>query len=119
MNKKIFVFIFVLVSFAHSAWSQSLGIIRGVVKDKNTQETIVGATIVIDGTTDGAVTDVEGAYKISVPVGTYRLKASFLGYTTLWKENIVVTTGNAQILNFEMEQMPNQLGAVEIVFEKV
>lgn len=118
MNKKIFVFIFVLVSFAHSAWSQSLGIIRGVVKDKNTQETIVGATIVIDGTTDGAVTDVEGAYKISVPVGTYRLKASFLGYTTLWKENIVVTTGNAQIINFEMEQMPNQLGAVEIVFEK-
>lgn len=118
MIQRICSFFFLLSICGNFAFAQPIGIIRGFVKDKNTQETIVGATIVIDGTTDGAVSDIEGNYKISIPVGTYRLKVSFLGYMALFKENIVVTTGNAQIVNFELEQTSNQLKAVEIVFEK-
>ena len=80
--------------------AQINGIVRGTVKDKNTQETIIGAIISIDGSTTGAITDIEGNYKLSLPVGTYNLKASFLGYTTLIQYNISITSGNAQNINF-------------------
>ena len=98
--------------------AQSTGVIRGSVKDKNTQVTIIGATVVIEGTTQGVSTDLDGNYKLTVPVGTYRLKVSFLGYTALIKENIVVTSGNAQIINFELEPSSSELKAVDITFEK-
>lgn len=101
-----------------SAKSQSTGVIRGNLKDRNTQEAIIGATIFIEGTTNGIASDIDGNYKLMVPVGTYRLKASFLGYTTMLKENIVVTSGNAQIINFEMEPISSDLSEVEVTFDK-
>ncbi len=101
-----------------NASSQTTGVIRGNVKDKNTQENIIGATVFIEGTTNGVSSDIDGNYKLAVPVGTYRLKVSFIGYTAMIKENIVVTSGNAQIVNFEMEPTSSELTEVEITFDK-
>ena len=101
-----------------TAYSQTTGIIRGNVKDNNTQETIIGASISIDGTNNAVATDVEGNYKLVVPVGTHNVKAQYLGYTTLIKYNIAVSSGNAQIVNFEIEPSSSQLKEVEVVFEK-
>ena len=98
--------------------AQINGIVRGTVKDKNTQETIIGAIISIDGSTTGAITDIEGNYKLSLPVGTYNLKASFLGYTTLIQYNISITSGNAQNINFELESVSSELSEVSVTFEK-
>lgn len=100
------------------SFAQINGIVRGTVKDKNTQETIIGAIISIDGSTTGAVTDIEGNYKLSLPVGTYNLKASFLGYTTLIQYNISITSGNAQNINFELESVSSELSEVSVTFEK-
>lgn len=104
--------------FFFSLKSQTNGIILGNVKDKNTQETLIGATILVEGTTNGVTSGPDGNYKIMVPVGTYRLKASFIGYTAMLKENIVVTSGNAQIVNFEMEPTSSELTEVEVTFDK-
>jgi outer membrane receptor for ferrienterochelin and colicin len=46
------------------------------------------------------------------------VKAQYLGYTTLIKYNIAVSSGNAQIVNFEIEPSSSQLKEVEVVFEK-
>ena len=116
--KKSVSFLFLLFALIMSAKSQNNGVILGKVKDKNTQETIIGATIVADGSTTGTASDVEGNFKLVLPVGTYRLKASYLGYNSLYKENIVVTSGNAQIINFEMETSSKTLSQVEITFER-
>lgn len=94
------------------------GTIRGNVKDKNTQETIVGAIVSIAGTTNGTTTDIEGDYKLSLPVGTYQLNVSMLGYITLFKYNISLTSGNDQIVNFELERTSSELGEVTVVFDK-
>ncbi|MCC6369895.1 MAG: TonB-dependent receptor [Bacteroidia bacterium] len=110
--------LFLLQCLCLSAFSQINGVIRGNVKDKNTQESIIGAIISVESSTLGMATDVEGNYKISLPVGTYNLKASFLGYTTLIKYNIVVNSGNAQTVNFELETAPSELSEVTISFEK-
>lgn len=117
MQSKIYLFVLFL-SFYAQGFAQNLGTIRGNVKDKNTQETIVGAIISIDSTTNGAVTDIDGNFKLSVSLGTHNLKASYLGYTTLIKYNIAVTSGNAQVVNFELEPASSELAEVVITFDK-
>lgn len=54
-------------------------IITGTVKD-NTGETVPGASIVVKGTSIGAVSDLDGNYSIDVPSGNSVLQVSFVGY---------------------------------------
>ncbi len=104
--------------FSMASFAQVNGVIRGNVRDKNLQEVIIGSVISVDGTTNGTTTDAEGNFKLILPVGTYNLKASYLGYTTLIKYNISVTSGNAQTVNFELETAPSDLSEVTVTFEK-
>jgi len=111
-------FLSLLLALGLQSWAQITGVIRGNVKDKNTQETIVGAAISVDGTTNATTSDIDGNYKITLPVGNYNLKASYLGYTTLIKYNIALTSGNAQTVNFEIESSSSELKEINIVFDK-
>jgi hypothetical protein len=113
-----YLFTFILNFTSLFLMSQTNGLIRGNVKDKNTQEAIIGATLAIEGTSFGVTSDIDGNFKLSLPVGTYRLKASFLSFTTLFKENIIVTSGNDQIVNFELEPATKDLNTVEVIVDK-
>ncbi|MEX0748061.1 MAG: carboxypeptidase-like regulatory domain-containing protein, partial [Rhodothermales bacterium] len=63
------------------ALAQNTGKLSGVVTDAQTGETLPGANVIIDGTQMGTATDVDGNYFIlGVPVGTYTIRASFVGY---------------------------------------
>jgi hypothetical protein len=52
----------------------------GYIFDSKTKEPIPGATVMIKGTSIGTVTDVNGAYSISVPQNGGQLLISFIGY---------------------------------------
>lgn len=112
------IFLITLYLLFNGAYGQINGVIRGAVKDKNTQEAIVGAIISIDGTANGTTTDIEGNFKLNAPVGTHNLKASYVGYSTLTKYNISVTSGNAQTVNFELETVTSDLSEVTVTFDK-
>ena len=83
---------FLLFTAVHA---QKSGVVRGSVKDKNTQESIIGAVVSVDGTTLATVTDVEGNYRFELNVGVHSLKVTYLGYEPLTKYNINLSTGNA------------------------
>ena len=55
--------------------------LSGKVFDENTKEPLIGASVVIDGTTEGTVTDFDGAFALktqsSLPV---KLSVSYVGY---------------------------------------
>jgi iron complex outermembrane receptor protein len=53
--------------------------IRGVVTDANSGETLIGATISY-GEGKGVVTDMDGRYYLKIEPGTYHLKVSYVGY---------------------------------------
>ena len=56
--------------------------VRGVIKDDNTGETMIGAAVVIKGTTIGGVTDIDGKFEFIAPDSPpFTLVISFLGYT--------------------------------------
>lgn len=57
--------------------------VRGVIKDDNTGETMIGAAVVIKGTTIGSVTDIDGKFEFIAPDSPpFTLVISFLGYTS-------------------------------------
>jgi hypothetical protein len=111
------ILIFILFS-VEVAFAQTTGVIMGNVRDKNTAETIIGASIVVEQTTNGTATDIDGNYKLIVPVGNCNLKISSLGYQSQLKFNIVVTAGNAQVVNFELEPSATNLTEVTVTYDK-
>lgn len=97
------------------AWAQT-GTISGSIKDRNTQEPLVGVSVVIEGTNPliGATSDIDGNYKLTAPPGFYTLKATFVGYRPLSKFNVTLTTGNVNVVNFELEEEQTTLDEVVI-----
>ena len=80
------------------------GIVSGTVKDKKTGQPVIGATISIDGTGLGAVADTDGKFAIrEIPARSYNVKVQALGYETKVLYNVVVSSGNEQLLDVELE----------------
>ena len=95
--------------------AQNTGILAGSVKDKITQEAIIGATVKVEGADRGAATDVDGRFKIEgILPKSYNITVTYLGYTPQTRYNVVVTTGNANFLNFEIEPDSKALGEVTV-----
>jgi hypothetical protein len=62
-----------VVLFSASLALAQTGKIAGKVTDSRTNEPVVGANVVVEGTTMGAATDFEGFFTIlNIPPGTYR-----------------------------------------------
>ena len=97
------------------AFAQNTGTLNGSVKDKLTQEALVGVTIRLASANLGSSTDAEGNFRIAgIPPGSYNIEASYLGYAPQTKYNVVITTGNANQLNFELEPDSKSLGEVVV-----
>ncbi len=60
--------------------------VSGTVKDGSTNETLIGATVLVKGTALGTVTDIDGKYSIQVPSTPTTLVFSFIGYESVTKE---------------------------------
>jgi outer membrane cobalamin receptor len=80
-------------SFSLSAFAQN-GSISGKVIDFKTKEGLIGANVVIQGTSVGAATDVDGGYLISnLRPGTYNLSISSVTYKSQTVQDVVVESG--------------------------
>ncbi|MDP2721643.1 MAG: TonB-dependent receptor [Bacteroidales bacterium] len=100
-----------LLSF-QSSFAQS-GTIKGTVTDARSHETLVGATLLIEGTLTGAITDMDGNYVLTdLNEGTFRLKASFVGYSPKSVE-VTIHSGEEITLNFELDA--DLMGLDEVV----
>lgn len=81
MKKKSPLFILSFIIFGIVQLLGQTGIIKGVITDATEGSTLPGATIFIEGTTIGTVTDVDGVYVINgIPVGNQTVSISFLGF---------------------------------------
>ncbi len=68
--------------------------VTGVVIDADTEEPIIGASVLVKGTTIGIITDIDGKYEISnIPAGSKSLVISFVGMRTV---EVPITTSEPQ-----------------------
>ncbi|HCA79210.1 MAG TPA: hypothetical protein DEP53_05695, partial [Bacteroidetes bacterium] len=98
----IAVFVAALLLLSASILSaQTAGKVSGVVKDQDTGEPLVGANVVVVGTTMGAATDPDGSFFIiNVPPGKYEIESSILGYQRVRQRDVIVNSGRTTTLNF-------------------
>ncbi len=103
MLRKWGALVLVLLAMPILAYAQNTGKIAGRVLDGSTGDGLPGATVVVEGTTLGTATDIDGNYFIiGVPVGTYNVQASFVGFQTETITGVDVSTGYTQELNFSL-----------------
>jgi TonB-dependent receptor len=90
MTKLKFILLIILI-FSTTAYAQSSGKIIGTVVDAEFGDGLIGANVFIDGTTLGAATDLDGSYAINnVPVGTYSVVFSSIGYSKQTITGVIV-----------------------------
>ena len=110
--------LFFAVIFSAGLIAQNLtGKLSGTVSSDG--EPLVGANVVLEGTSSGAASDVNGTYYIfDVQPGTYTLRVNYIGYKAQIVSNVRVTIGLTTIQDFEMEVAAVEGETVEVVAEK-
>ena len=94
--------VFLVISFfiVNNAFAQTASL-RGSVRDANGLP-MAGASVIIDGTKKGTVSDGSGAYELKVAPGSYTLIISYVGVVTQRKQ-VSVTAGSVSENNFDMQ----------------
>ncbi|MCO6473212.1 MAG: TonB-dependent receptor [Melioribacteraceae bacterium] len=111
-----------LIFFIALELQAQTGTIRGKVVDVLTKEPLPGVNIIVLDSDFGAASNIEGEYSIpNVPVGLYRVQASFIGYKQQIRTDIVVNSARPAVVNFELQESAIELEGVTVTtdyFEK-
>jgi outer membrane receptor for ferrienterochelin and colicin len=106
---------FIAIIFLGTAHGQS-GKIAGKVVDGGTGEALPFVNVMIEGTTQGAATDLDGNYFIiNLPPGTYSVKASAIGYNSITVEGVKVSSGFTANQDFNLQSTALELGEDVVV----
>ncbi|MDA0973101.1 MAG: carboxypeptidase-like regulatory domain-containing protein, partial [Bacteroidetes bacterium] len=110
MSKQLLVCLLFICPFLGELAAQTT--IKGQILDSTTKETLIGAAVVIEGTSIGVTTDIDGKFSLqtdrSLPLN---LQISFLGYST---RIINVTSANASNIKVNLESDAVLMTAVEV-----
>jgi hypothetical protein len=110
------IFISIIVFLSKSLFAQDLtGDIYGRVFDFRTKQPIPFANVIVLNTDFGAATNEDGYFKITgLPVNTYQIRASVVGYNPQTKTDIVVQTSKPAEANFEMSPQAIEIEGVTV-----
>ena len=104
-----FLFLFTLLCVPLTLLAQSQIRVKGKVVEAETGDPLPGVSIVVDKSTKGVTTDIDGTFEISVSPSD-KLVFSFLGMETQ-----VVEVGNKTYFNIELKQAVSELDEVTVV----
>ncbi|MDW7681377.1 MAG: TonB-dependent receptor, partial [bacterium] len=121
MQKKKPLFVLVLgvmilfLILTPDVYSGITGKISGIVKDADTGDALPGANVMLEGTTMGGATDLDGYFFImNVPPGNYTLKVTMMGYRGA-EARIQVRVDLTTKVNFELSPTVVDLGESVVV----
>jgi len=113
--KSFLLSVFVLIGL--TSWAQQTGTIQGNAKDLNTEEPLAFSKVFAEGTQFGAVTDIDGNFSFELPVGTYTIVITSIGYEPMKKFNVPVNSGNVETVNFQLSPSEQELEEVKVVYD--
>ncbi|MDP2337869.1 MAG: TonB-dependent receptor [Bacteroidota bacterium] len=94
------------------------GVIKGSVSDANTNETLIGATVAIQGTTNGGITDFDGNFSIEkVATGSYNLVISYISYDSQIVR-VEVGTGKESSVNIQLKPASVDIAEVQVIAKR-
>ena len=106
---------FFLVTTLLASLAQT-GSIKGTIVDGATGEPLIGASVLVEGTTSGAAADLDGNFVINgLTTGTYSLRATYIAYRPQQIAEVVVEAGKETLLQIVMETDEMSLDEVVVV----
>ncbi len=106
--------IFSIVSL--TTFAQTVGKIGGTARDASTKEVLPGVNVLIEGTSLGGASNVNGEYFIiNIPPGNYTVRATMIGYKTVRVTNVQVHIGLTTQVNLLMEPTVLEIGEEVVV----
>lgn len=101
-----------------SSYGQETGTVIGKVFDSATNEELIGANILLEGTTIGAASDLDGNFIIrNVPAGMYTLSASMIGYAKITITDLNVKSGESKKVDISLISEAFQTDEVVVTAE--
>ncbi|MFI3282700.1 MAG: TonB-dependent receptor [Rikenellaceae bacterium] len=108
-NFKHLVFVILAVASTASAMAASL---KGKVIDKSTNEPLIGATVMVKGTTKGVTTDIDGSFVIDLDRKSQTLSIAYISYTT--QEVAIEGKTKHEDMTIQLESDSQMIDAVKI-----
>jgi len=93
--RKILALCLMFLLLATTSFAQSINV-TGKVTDKADGQPLIGATVLVTGTSIGTSTDFDGSFELNVPIGS-QLEVSYIGYST-------ITVTAASVLDIQMQE---------------
>lgn len=96
-----------------------IGVICGTVTDAKFKDPLIGATVSIQGTTIGAITDIDGNFRLeNLKPGKYTLVASYVSYKTEMIKDVAVVARQESVVRIELSDADLQLQNVVVVAQR-
>jgi CarboxypepD_reg-like domain len=101
------------------AFAGTTGKLKGKVTDQSTGEALIGANVIIVGTSYGAATDVNGEFTIlNLDAGTFDVRCSYIGYQSKAISNVRINADLTTELDFSLAAEGVSVGEIEVVAER-
>jgi hypothetical protein len=110
------VITFVISLFQAAFGDSSKGIVSGNIVDSETGEPLPGATVRVENSNFGGISDLDGTYRIKkIPAGAYNLRISLLGYADTEIKSVSVFPDD--VVKIDASLTPEALAVNDIVVE--
>ena len=114
-----FIQLMSLILMSSISYSQTTGSIGGTVVDALDQSPLPGASVKIEGSNQGAVTNDNGEFVIlNLDVGIYTLEASYIGYNTNKITGVKVSVDSRTKVDFELTSTEIQTEIIIVEAER-
>lgn len=118
MFKSSIVFTIVLLLSVSGVFAQSKGVLQGTIRDNSNNEALIGANVILVGTSFGASTDLDGKYSIkSIPAGKYSVTISYISYKSVTVSNVEISEGKPFNLSLGLEPAFTEIEEVVVTAE--
>lgn len=100
-------------------WAGATGQIKGTVTDKETKQPVIGASVLVVGTTRGAMTNADGKFVISqLEPGVYTLRITHMHYQTVEMTDVNVTSDLVTEVSVSLEKKTAELEKIVVSAER-
>lgn len=118
MKKLYLILITCLATLSLSAQQQT-DTIRGLVTDEKDNSPMIGVNVSVKGTTTGVSTDDKGKYELTIPMGTYTLAYTYIGYQDRTQIVTCIKEGEVHTFNIKMTDLSKELDIIVVSGNKV